>query len=60
MSLNTEFDFWPEERLAALVSCLAKSREGKSVQAKTDERDLLPSEPAALSASGSGPCTSGL
>ena len=55
MSINTEFDFWPEERLAALVSCLAKSREGKPLQQKADERDLLPSAPAALPPSGSGP-----
>jgi hypothetical protein len=44
MSINTEFDFWPEERLAALVSCLAKSREGKPLPPKADERDHLPSE----------------
>uniref|UniRef100_A0A7S0EPX5 Uncharacterized protein n=1 Tax=Phaeocystis antarctica TaxID=33657 RepID=A0A7S0EPX5_9EUKA len=44
MSINTEFDFWPEERLAALVSCLAKQREGKPLPPKADERDHLPSE----------------
>ena len=48
MSINTEFDFWPEERLAALVSCLAKSREGKPLPPKADERDHLPSAPAIL------------
>ena len=54
MSINTEFDFWPEERLAALVSCLAKQREGKPLPPKADERDHLPSAPAALAPSGSG------
>lgn len=44
MSINTEFDFWPEERLAALVSCLHKSREGKPLPPNADERDHLPSE----------------
>ena len=45
MSVNTEFDFWPEERLAALVTCLHKFREGKPLPPKADERDHLPSAP---------------
>ena len=45
MSINTEFDFWPEERLAALVTCLHKFREGKPLPPKADERDHLPSAP---------------
>ena len=45
MSINTEFDFWPEERLAALVTCLQKFREGKPLPPKADERDHLPSAP---------------
>eukprot|EP00964_Phaeocystis_antarctica_P059038 scaffold35035_cov71-Phaeocystis_antarctica.AAC.2 len=43
MSINTEFDFWPEERLAALVSCLAK-REGKPLPPKAGGRARSPPE----------------
>ena len=41
--MDTEFDFWPEERLLALVSCLTNLHEGKQ-SPLADSRHLLPGE----------------